>query len=152
MATQKFHFPQDIDTVFRFLADPETAKKRSVAFGERDISVTTSGSTVTNVRKVEADVPAFAKKVLNPVNTVTDVKRWDPATKSAQLSVDIQGAPIKVAGTIRLVPSGSGCDYIVDFQVTCKIPLIGGQIEKHATTQTEEGMRKEFEWNKAQLA
>lgn len=151
MATFKYSYPQDIETVFRILSAPETARQRSEAFGEREINVTTSGSTVTNVRKVEAEVPGFAKKLLNPVNTVTDIKRWDPATKTAQLTVDIQGAPVKISGNIRLVPAGSGCDYLVDFQVSCKIPLIGGQLEKHVAGITEEGMRKEADWNKAHI-
>lgn len=151
MTTMRFHYAQDVDTVYRFLADPETARKRSVDFGETDIRVTTQGNTVVNVRKVAMDVPAIAKKILNPVNTVTDTKAWDPATKTARMSVDIQGAPIKVDGQIRVVPSGSGADYIMDFQVTCKIPLIGGQIEKLATAQTEEGMHREDAWNRKQL-
>lgn len=151
MATFKYNYPQDIDTVFAFLSSPETARRRSEAFGEREINVSVSGGAVTNVRKVEAEVPGFAKKLLNPVNTVTDVKRWDAATKTGQLTVDIQGAPVKIAGSIRLVPAGSGCDYVVDFQVSCKIPLIGGQLEKHITGVTEEGMRKEADWNKSQI-
>lgn len=151
MATFKYSYPQDIDTVFAFLSNPETARRRSEAFGEQDIKVTASGGAVTNVRKVEAEVPGFAKKLLKPVNTVTDLKRWDSATKTAELSVDIQGVPVTIRGSIRLVPAGTGCDYIVDFQVTCKIPLIGGQLEKHIAGVSEEGMRKEADWNKANI-
>lgn len=152
MSTMKFAYPQDAETVFKFLADPETARRRSVAFGEEDIKVTTQGATVINVRKVEAEVPGFAKKFLNPKNVVTDTKAWNAATKSAALTVDIAGAPLKMSGNIRIVPAGSGSEYIVDFTMTCKIPLVGGQIEKHATGVTEEGMRREYEWNKAEIA
>lgn len=151
MAIVKFTYKQDPDTVFKFLSDPATVRARSEAFGERGMQITESNGTITNRREVDADVPAIAKKVLKPTNTVTEVKAWNAATKTATMSVDIQGAPIKVAGNIRLTPSGTGTEYTVDFQVTCKIPLIGGQIEKHATGQTEDGMRREYEWNKARL-
>ena len=151
MATVKFTYKQDPETVFKFLSDPATARARSEAFGERDIQVTENGGAVTNRRLVEADVPSFAKKLLNPTNTVTEVKRWNAATKTAELSVDIQGAPVKLNGTIRIVPSGSGSEYITDFTASCKIPLIGGQLEKHIVGVTEQGMRREFDWNQARL-
>lgn len=152
MATVKFTYAQDAETVFRYLSDPETARKRSVAFGDKDIQVTASNGTVTNVRKVAADVPGFAKKLLNPVNTVTDAKTWNTANKSATLKVDIQGVPVKIAGDIRITPNGTGADYTVDFKVSCSIPFIGGQLEKHITGVTEEGMRTEFNWNQAELS
>lgn len=151
MATVKFTYAQDADTVYKFASDAEICRKRSEAFGDKDIRCTKTGDTVTNVRLVEADVPSFAKKFINATNTVTDVKAWNPTTKSATLSVEIKGVPVKITGDIRIVPAGSGSDYIVNFQVACKIPLIGGQLEKHITGVTEDGMRKEFEWNKANI-
>ena len=157
MATVRFSYPHDVDTVYRFLVDPAVVHRRSEAFGETDIHVTVSGdpltsSTVTNVSKVKAQVPGFAKRFLSPVNTVTDVKAWDASAPTAHLSVDIQSAPVKVSGSIRLEAAGSGCDYVVDFQVSCRIPLIGGQLEKYVAGLTEEGLRKEADWNRAQLA
>lgn len=152
MTTIKLSYPQDAETVYKFLADPETARRRSVDFGEEDIKVTTQGATVINVRKVASEVPSFAKKFLNPKNVVTDTKAWNAASKTAALTVDIAGAPLKMSGNIKIVPAGSGCDYIIDFTMKCSIPLVGGQIEKHATGVSEEGMRREYEWNKAQLA
>ncbi len=157
MATVRFSYPHDVDTVYRFLVDPAVVRRRSEAFGETDIHVTILGDpltspTVTNVSKVKAQVPGFAKRFLSPVNTVTDVKAWDAAARTARLSVDIQGAPVKVSGSIRLETAGGGCDYVVDFQVSCRIPLIGGQLERYVTGLTEESLRKEADWNRAQLA
>lgn len=152
MATVKFSYPQDPETLFKFLSDPEVTRKRSEWSGDRDIQITASNGSVQNIRKVQADVPAFAKKLLNPVNTVTEVKQWNAANKTATLKVDIQGVPVKVTGDIRITPSGSGSEYTVDFKVSCSIPFIGGQLEKHITGVTEEGMRKEWGWNKDELS
>jgi hypothetical protein len=152
MAIMKFSYPQDPEALFRFLSDPEVTRRRSEWSGDKDINISVSNGAVTNIRKVQADVPGFAKKLLNPVNTVTEVKAWNAANKTATLKVDIQGAPVKVTGDIKIVPSGSGSEYIVDFKVSCSIPFIGGQLEKHVTGITEEGMRKEYDWNKAEAA
>lgn len=152
MAKVRFPFPQNAETVFKFVSDEAVVRRRSEVFGDRDINITRSGDTITNVRMVSADVPGFAKKFLNPVNQVTDIKRWNPATRSAQLSVDIKGAPVKVEGVISIKDTPTGSDYEVDFTVTCKIPLIGGQLEKHVIGVTEDGMRKEADWNRAELS
>lgn len=157
MPTVRLAYPQDLATVYRFLTDPAVVRRRSEAFGETDIHVTLAGdplgsATLTNVSKVKAQVPGFAKRFFSPLNTVTDVKAWDGASHTARLSVDIQGAPVKVSGTIRLVATASGCEYVVDFQIACRIPLIGGQLEKYVAGLTEEGMRKEADWNRAALA
>ena len=152
MATVRFHYPQDADTLYRFVTDPEAVKARSIALGERDVRVTKSGETITNVRLVESELPSFAKNLFKPTNTVEEVKAWDAAKKTAKLSVDVKGAPTKVSGTIAIVASGSGCDYVVDFQVKCSIPLIGGKIEAFATGETEKGLRAEYEYTSKALA
>ena len=152
MPTLTFHYSHDAASVFRYLSDPATAQKRSEAFGETDIRVSTTNGTVTNVRKVAIEVPSFAKKIVNPVNVVTDVKTWDERTRSAHMSVDIKGVPVTLTGNIRIVPSGAGADYVVDFQVACKIPLLGAQLAKHAAEETAQGMAREHEWNRANLA
>jgi hypothetical protein len=151
MATVKFTYKQDVDTVFAFVSDPEVAKQRSIDMGERDVKVTKDGEAVTNVRTVDAEVPGFAAKLLKPSNTVLEVKRWSSATKSARMSVDVKGAPTQIEGTIKLTPNGGGCDYALDFTVTCKIPLIGGKLAAYVEGITKKGMQEEFEWNQRKL-
>ncbi len=149
--TVKFTYAQDVETVFNFLSDPETARERSMHMGERDINIRKEGNAVTNVRTVDSEVPGFAAKFLKPSNTVTEVKRWDPATKSAKLTVDIQGAPTHLEGTITLKPKGAGTEYTMDYEVTCKIPLIGGKIAAFAEGLTKKSMDVEFAWNQKKM-
>ncbi len=152
MANVKFTYAEDIETVYRFLADPETARERSAAMGERDIRVTTEGETVINTRTVDAEVPSYAAKLFKPSNTVVETKRWSSATKSAKMSVDVKGAPTQIEGTIRLTPKGTGCEYSVDFEASCKIPLIGGKLAQYVETMTKKGMEQEFAWNQKKLS
>ncbi|MFI5296604.1 MAG: DUF2505 domain-containing protein [Polyangiales bacterium] len=151
MATVRFSYSQSVDDLYRFVTDPEIVRQRSMALGERDVRVTKSGETLTNLRVVEAEVPGFAKKLFTPTNTVEDVKAWDAATKTARMTVDVRGAPTKISGTIRIVPNGTGADYVVDYQVACKIPLIGGKLEEFVSSATEKGLRQEYEHNKKML-
>ena len=152
MATLTLSYRQDPETVLRFLTDPERVKARSEAFGEREVRVTVDGGTVTATRIVDAEVPSFARKLVKPSNQVTDIKKWNLATKTATFSVDVRGVPVTIAGEIALAArAGGGADCTVRFEVTCKIPLIGGTLAKHVTGMTENGLRREFEWNQRGL-
>ncbi len=151
MPTVRFTFEQGADAVYRLVTDPEVVKARSLSFGERDVKVAKTGEKLTNTRLVEAEVPSFAKKLFSPSNTVEDVKLWDAATKTARFDVDVKGVPVKIGGTIAIVANGTGCDYVVDYEVSCKIPLIGGKLASFVGTSTEKGFRDEFEWNQKRL-
>ncbi|MSO58663.1 MAG: DUF2505 domain-containing protein [Thermoleophilia bacterium] len=151
MATLRLTYKQDPDAVYAFLSDPATVKARSEAFGDTNIDVTSSGTTISNTREVLAEVPPFAKRFLSPRNTVTDTKTWDPGTRAARMSVVIKAARTTITGDVKITPNGTGADFVVSFVVKCEIPLVGGQLEKHVTRLTEEGMRREFEWNQRRL-
>jgi hypothetical protein len=151
MPTVRFSYAQDADTLYRFVTDAAVVKERSQSLGDRDVRVSKSADTITNLRVVEAEVPGFAKKLFTPTNTVEDVKAWDAATKTARLTVDVRGAPTKISGTIKIVSTAVGSDYVVDFQVSCKIPLIGGKLEEFVASATEKGLRDEYEYNRKRL-
>jgi hypothetical protein len=151
MPSLTFSYKQDPEAVFRFLTDPTRAKERAEAMGERDVQVTNDSNTVTSVRVVEAEIPSFAKKIFSPTNTVKDVKRWDATSKKATFQVEIKGAPVTISGDISIKPGTNGSEYKVNFDVQCKIPLLGGQISKHIAKLTEQGLQREWEWNQKML-
>ena len=159
MASVTFKFKQDVETVYAFVSDADAVRKRSEAFGDRDIRIDVSESggtkTVTNTRLVTADIPGFMKKLFNATNTVVDKKAWrdEGGKKVCQLDVDVQGTPTELHGTITIAPAPgtSGCTYTVDFKGTAKVPLIGKKIEAFVEEQSAKGMREEFEYNQKQL-
>ena len=157
MASVTFKFKQDVETVYAFVSDPDAVRKRSEAFGDRDIRIDVNEAggtkTVSNTRLVTADVPAFMKKLFNPTNTVVDKKAWrsEGDKRVGKLDVDVQGTPTELHGTITIAPAASGCTYTVDFKGTAKVPLIGKKIEAYVEEQSEKGMREEFEYNQKQL-
>jgi hypothetical protein len=157
VASVTFNFKQDANTVYAFVSDAEAVRKRSEAFGDRDIRIDVKeaggAKTVTNTRLVTADVPGFMKKLFNPTNTVVDAKAWraDGDKWVGKLDVDVQGTPTELHGTITIAPAGGGCTYTVDFKGTAKVPLIGKKIEAYVEEQSAKGMREEYEYNQKQL-
>ena len=65
--------------------------------------------------------------------------------------IDIVGTPGKIDSNITISPSGSGCTYDIEFEVSAKVPLIRKKLEEFVAKTTAEGMRDEHEYNKRQL-
>lgn len=77
----QFTFAQDVDTVFRFLTNPEIYIERCEALGEKNVrcdTTTTGAQTTQDVsRTVVRDLPALLKKVANDESTLTSKVVWN---------------------------------------------------------------------------
>ncbi len=149
--------PQDVDTVYRFVTDPENIKKRCEASGERNvrIKVEESGGTkiITSTREIDSDLPGFAKKLFSSTNTIIERREWRDASdkKTCKSHIDVVGTPGKIDSNITISPSGSGCTYDIEFEVSAKVPLIRKKLEEFVAKTTMDGMRDEHDYNQSTL-
>lgn len=151
------NYAQDIDTVYRFVTDPERIKKRCEASGEKNvrIQVEESGGTlvITSTREIDSDLPGFAKKLFSATNTIVERREWRDSgdKKTCRSHIDVVGTPGKIDSNISISPSGSGCTYDIEFEVTAKVPLIRKKLEEFVAKTTMEGLREEHEFNQREL-
>ena len=157
MPNLTINYTQDVDTVYRFVTDPEVIKKRSEAMGEKDIKIQVDDAggtkTITSTREIESDLPGFAKKLFSSTNTIVERREWRDAgdKKTCKSHIDIVGTPGKIDSNITISPSGSGCTYDIEFEVSAKVPLIRKKLEEFVAKSTMEGMRDEHEYNQREL-
>jgi hypothetical protein len=157
MPNLTINYTQDIDTVYRFVTDPENIKKRCEASGERNvrIEVEEAGGTkiITSTREIDSDLPGFAKKLFSSTNTIIERREWRDAgdKKTCKSHIDVVGTPGKIDSNITISPSGSGCTYDIEFEVTAKVPLIRKKLEAFVAKTTAEGMRDEHDYNQRTL-
>lgn len=157
MPNLTIQYTQDIDTVYRFVTDPEAIRKRCEASGEKviDIRVEEAGGTktITSKREIESDLPGFAKKLFNATNTIVERREWQDAgdKKTCKSHIDVLGTPGKIDTNITISPNGSGCTYDVEFEVTAKVPLIRKKLEAFVAKTTMEGVRDEHDYNQRAL-
>lgn len=157
MPNLTINYPQDVDTVYRFVTDPENIKKRCEASGERNvrIEIEESGGTkiITSTREIDSDLPGFAKKLFSSTNTIIECREWRDAgdKKTCKSHIDVVGTPGKIDSNVTISPSGSGCTYDIEFEVTAKVPLIRRKLEEFIAKTTAEGMRDEHDYNKRAL-
>lgn len=134
-------YAADVESVYALMSDPAFIKRKYAALGATDTSVEHEDrdGAAHNVihRKVTIDLPGFARKVMQPTNTLVQVDDWAPAdaagTRVCRYTVEVQGVPSRITGTLTLSADGDGgTRQDVDADVKVSIPLLGGRLEKFA--------------------
>jgi len=148
----RFEHARDTDTVFQLMTNRDELTKRCEALGERNVQVEvdeSGGVTKTQiVREVERELPGFAKRLLKPKNTLVEREEWRSVEGryEGKGQLKIVGTGATIDSTIRLSPSGAGCVYEIDLEVTAKAPLIRKKIEAFVGDTALESLREQHEY------
>jgi hypothetical protein len=91
--------------------------------------------------------------MFNPQNRITENTRWrrDGDQWVAEYQVAIAGVPGEVKGKSRLAPSTVGCHYESSFEVTSRIPIVGGKLESWVADKLLETFQQNAQRNEEQL-
>lgn len=139
------------DAVFAMFCDPgyiaEKVKRTGGQNPQIDVGQTGSDTDITTVRDVPAQVPSFVKAITGDPIHVIEKARWSAAddlgARTAAVTLDFQGTPSSISGTLNLHPQDDGCVVDVDFDVKASVPLVGGKIEGVIAHQMERAVRQE---------
>jgi uncharacterized protein YndB with AHSA1/START domain len=153
------HFDADVESVFALMSDPEFCMRKYADAGATDIRVDSDqrqdGPTLVSRRKVTVDLPGFAKKVMQPANTVQQTDEWAPADgnggRVCRYKVEVQGVPSRIDGTVTLTPEDGGTRQVVEAEVKVSIPLLGGKLEKFAVDNAVKALDHEAEFTAKEL-
>ena len=82
----------DVDQVFELITDPKFLERKFAAGGAKDISVDheklADGSCRVTIRRhVTVDLPGFAKKFIQPTNSLLQTETWDAAVRASRARV-----------------------------------------------------------------
>jgi hypothetical protein len=154
------HFDADVETVFALMSDQDFCARKYAEAGAADIQIDSDqredGPTVVSRRKLTVDLPGFAKRVMQPTNTVVQTDEWAPADgqgrRVCRYKVEVQGVPSRIDGTVTLSPDGSGTRQDVEAEVKVSIPLLGGKLEKFAVDNGLKALEQEASFTSAELA
>lgn len=150
-----YDIPADVETAYQAISSERWAEAKARDLGDgskvvsRDVG---AGDAVTLVvsRKLPDGIPGFLQKFLPADGRVTQTDTWAAAAadgvRSGTWKADTPGSPVKVGGSMRLEPAGSGCTYVVEGEIKASIPLIGGKAEDVAV-----GMTKKLTASEAQV-
>ena len=130
-----------LEAVQAMFADEVYVRTKYEGMGHRDVEIaectrTDDGLVIRSTRVVEVDLPGFAKRVMKPVNTMSQTDTWTVAADggwTGTFEVDVQGAPVHLSGTMRLTSAGdAACTHEVTMAMDVKVPLVGGKVRDWA--------------------
>lgn len=139
------------DDVFAMLRDEAFRKQVAAATHARsfDVSIASSdGRTTVRISRVMG-APAIAKPFVGDSMELVQVEAWGLPTsdtsRHADWSLEIPGKPGSVRGSMTIKPADGGTLQIIRGEVTVKIPMVGGKLEKEIARAVESGIRTEGE-------
>jgi hypothetical protein len=144
--------------VFAMLSDEAFRKQVAEATHARsfDVSITAAdGRTKVRISRV-MEAPDIAKRVVGDAMEVIQVEDWgqpdEDGSRRAEWSLEIPGKPGSVRGSMSLRPVAKGSVQAIRGEVSVKIPLVGGKLEKEIARALESGIRTEGEIGSRWLA
>jgi uncharacterized protein YndB with AHSA1/START domain len=154
-------YASDVETVYALITAPEFMNRKYTAVGGTNVAVDRTdddagGCELVTRRTVTVDLPGFAKRVMQPSNTAVQIERWAAATSDGQrvctYTVEVQGMPSRISGTVTLTPVGDSTRQIVDADVKVSIPLLGGRLEKFGVETGRTDLTAQFAFTDQELA
>jgi len=136
--TQSISYPGTVDEVVAMYLTPAYLERRFGQFvvdGSSTVSV--EGERVSFAGTVRPElIPAAAARFVKSDLRVTFTEEWatNEAGATSRTSVTVDGAPVSVEATSTLSPSDAGSAREVSGNVSVRVPLLGGRIEKEAVT------------------
>ncbi|WP_408898793.1 DUF2505 domain-containing protein [Nocardioides sp. R1-1] len=133
--------------VFAMLADPDFRRKVGAAQDvvSIDVTVTPDGAGFTLVSDQVQDtagLPAIAKKIAGDTTRAVVREEWaDPSSGTVEITAP--GKPTRATGTVRLTGDGAGTTYALDLDVTVKVPLVAGKLERLMADNIDAGLTVE---------
>jgi hypothetical protein len=138
-------YPAPSDVVIRMMTDRQFHCRRLELGGHKTYEVVSHKSegdkfSIKFKRKIPMAAPGPVKKFVSAENTIVHEDAWNRATKKGTIAVEIQGMPIEISAKTSLRDDGAECVLTYDFEITSKIPLVGGAIERAVASENEKAI------------
>ena len=134
--TQSVSYPGTVEEVVAMYLTPDYQQRRFGSFvveGSESVSVEGERITFSGTARPEL-LPAAASRFVKGALHISFTEEWtrDEAGARSRTRVTVDGAPVSVEATSALTPTESGCTREVSGNLSVRIPLLGGRIEKEA--------------------
>lgn len=156
--TVVYQYSPDADSIAAILADADFLRRHAETSGETNIDIQVEESAdrrrVQMSRDVEVQLPGFAKRLFQPRNRVAHEQVWNRQGQFwvSEFVVKIGGVPSEIRGRAKIEPAGAGCTYEAVFEVTSRVPVVGGWLEGFVADAIEVSLRTEVEYAAQVLA
>jgi hypothetical protein len=152
-------FDQPREKVLRMFRDRTYFERKYAASGGWDIKVLEhelNGKRFhikcSYSRKPDAEVPAFAQKIIGDAVHLIQEDAWDLESVTGELKIQIRNTPIRMHAEMRLVEEPGGCANVLQWTLNCAVPLLGGKIEQLMAKEMQNKAAADLEISRRLLA
>ena len=147
--TQSVSYPGTVEEVVAMYLTPDYQQRRFGSFvveGSESVAVEGERITFSGTARPEL-LPAAAARFVKGALRVSFAEEWrrDEAVARSRTTVTVDGAPVSVEASSALSPSEEGCVRQVRGNLSVRIPLLGGRIEKEAVAHLGRVVERERE-------
>ena len=137
--TQSMSYPGTVDEVVAMYLTPAYLERRFGQFVvEGSATVSVEGQRVSFAGTVRPElIPAAAARFVKSDLRIAFTEEWttNEAEATSRTSVTVDGAPVSVEATSTLADTEAGSVRVVTGNVSVRVPLLGGRIEKEAVAR-----------------
>lgn len=156
--TAKHFYPFNTATLIRAFFEEDVMRAKFEDAGAKDIAVSITendrGFTVEIDRKIPAEVPDAFKSVFGDWNEVKQTETWIGSAEDGyqcDLAIEIKDVPTEIKGRMAMSFAGVLTTNEVSFEISCAIPLVGGQMEEFVGGNIKRSAEQEFLFIKEHL-
>lgn len=159
--TETIEYAASPEAVYAMLTDPEFQKQKCVDLDNQhyDSAVTPAGDgarVVTHREDSTDGMPGAVRSFVGDALKITETYEWAGAgpdgSRTADLLVEVAGAPVAMRARVQLVPEGQGSRLRLAGDLKASIPLVGRKVEKSAAPAIVHALRSEAQTGRRWLA
>jgi hypothetical protein len=144
----KARYPAPTAVVLKMFMDKDFHQKKLGVLGiqkSRVLEHKASGDDfqIKIERKVPLDAPGIVKKFVPAEATVVSEERWNRASRTGAVKVEPAGIPVEIRSAVKFADDAKGCTVTYAFDVTAKVPFVGGALEKFIAGDMESKFAEE---------
>lgn len=141
--TSRIEFAATPDTVENLLLNKDFLIDVCTSGGATAYDVTVDGRRTVSRRTLRA--PDMAKAFTGATITIVEAITWSEpkpdGTVVGDLTLDVDGQPAKMTGTVTVAPGGAGTTVTISGDLKVNIPLLGKKLEKAAAPAIYDGIK-----------
>lgn len=145
--TQSMSYPGTVDEVVAMYLTPAYLERRFGQFVvEGSATVSVEGERVSFAGIVRPElIPSAAARFVKSDLRIAFTEEWatNEAGATSRTSVTVAGAPVSVEATSTLASAEAGCTRDVTGNMSVRLPLLGGRIEKEAVAHLDRVVERE---------
>jgi Protein of unknown function (DUF2505) len=141
--SSRAEFAAPVEEVFTMMTDQSYLEEVCRESQARRFEASVTGTLTRTLRVLPA--PAAAARFTGPEVTVVEETAWGPAagdgSRSGRVDLTIQGQPVRMLGTMRLVSGGPGTIADLTGRLKVSIPILGRKLEESSAPAVLAGFR-----------